>query len=467
MESFYVHLQSDASANHFPSNRRVNYRNHLAVPININSAQYEVALTELSYTYNKPFISKQTILYKIYRLGGVPKVTQYPGAFDVIGQRRHNYTIWKNVLDYAKKNMIHVEEAEETFKISNLPLGNQRMMLIREEMDITAPNDINTTDQLVKLLNDKLNKLDVEVIVQDATRMVTLADELPDDPSDPPTNAEYDTNLDAEVSVYIKEIRIIQKKPWLIADRQIDILGKAHDHFQMSTQDEHFYDKQNKTYNSISVVSKNPLDIKKGDPIASVIFFRGEIHIAAKYYRGEQISNDVMLIAETPNDLKNVDELVTAVNRPLPTIKFVITNNRAKLTAQLPFSAKVEFNERLLAILGLDIDSTVLLPKDEIVTIEGTQNVHFELGSKKIYVYTDIIEEQRLGDQVAPILRITEYTGTQDNLEIKDFNQLHYIRPNKDFIDSIRIYLKTETGEDLPLTFGTSSCTIHVRERRF
>jgi hypothetical protein len=346
--------------------------------------------------------------------------------------------------------MIHVEEAEQTFKISNLPLGSERMMLIREEMELIAPKDIDTTDDLVKFLNEKLNKLGIDVTVQDSQRI--LEDSM--DTDDPPMGT-------------VKEIRIIQKKPWIIADRQIDLYGKAHDHFQMSTQDEHFYDKQKKTYNSISVVSAYPPDIKQGDLIGKATFFRGEMQIGTKYYRGEQINRDVMLIAETPKDLHDADDLVKALSAPLPGIKFEVINNRVKLTAKLSLDARIEFNERALAILGLDIDPSIIVAKNETVTIDGSQNVHFELGSRKVYVYTDIIQEQRVGDQVAPILRITDYSGTQEGLVIKDFNQLHYIRPNKDYIDSIRIYLKTETGEDLPLTFGTTSCTLHFREKRF
>ncbi len=48
MESFYVTLQSDASADYYRTNKRTNFKNHLAIPINVDSRRYEVVLSELS-----------------------------------------------------------------------------------------------------------------------------------------------------------------------------------------------------------------------------------------------------------------------------------------------------------------------------------------------------------------------------------------------------------------------------------
>ena len=100
------------------------------------------------------------------------------------------------------------------------------------------------------------------------------------------------------------------------------------------------------------------------------------------------------------------------------------------------------------------------------MTVEGTQKPIFDVGSRKIYVYADCIQDQRVGDQMAPILRILDYTGVDNSLVIKSFTNPHYIKLSKDYVDNIRIYLRTEIGEDLPLTFGTTSCTLHFREKR-
>ena len=67
---------------------------------------------------------------------------------------------------------------------------------------------------------------------------------------------------------------------------------------------------------------------------------------------------------------------------------------------------------------------------------------------------------------MAPILRILDYTGVDNSLVIKSFTNPHFIKLSKDYVDNIRIYLRTEIGEDLPLTFGTTSCTLHFREKR-
>src|SRR3989442_771782 len=90
MDSFFVHLQSDASWQHYSNNKRTNYRNHLAMPINVEANEYEVALCELSYTYNIPYIKKQTVLYKVRTVNekeGKPsiEVVQYPEISKIKG----------------------------------------------------------------------------------------------------------------------------------------------------------------------------------------------------------------------------------------------------------------------------------------------------------------------------------------------------------------------------------------------
>ena len=142
-----------------------------------------------------------------------------------------------------------------------------------------------------------------------------------------------------------------------------------------------------------------------------------------------------------------------------------VNGDRVTLNITIPTTSKLVFDERVQEILGVSMPDYI--QANQPTTILGKENIVWDIGCRKIYVYTDIIENQRVGDQVAPLLRITDYSGIQDRIEIKDFNHLQYIRLRHDDIESIRIYIKTETGEDLPLTFGTVTCTLHFREKRF
>ena len=160
-----------------------------------------------------------------------------------------------------------------------------------------------------------------------------------------------------------------------------------------------------------------------------------------------------------------MQELSVALNRASEYINVNIIGNVAHIKVKTPDTTKLVFDDRVLAILGILTDAVI--PAGIEVNRQGTDTTVFDIGCRKIYVYTDIIENQRVGDQMAPLLRITDYTGTQDQTEIKDFNHLQYMRLRHDNIESIRIYLKTETGEDLPLSFGTVTCTLHFREKRF
>ena len=65
MESFYVVLPSDSSANYFPQNTIANFRTKLASPIELEPNKWEVGLVEISYP--KGYKKKQ-LLHNIIRL---------------------------------------------------------------------------------------------------------------------------------------------------------------------------------------------------------------------------------------------------------------------------------------------------------------------------------------------------------------------------------------------------------------
>ena len=116
-DSFFVNVQSDASAEYYTSNTRVNFRNHLATPINVDALRYEVALTELSYTYNAPYIRKGTDLLTLYRVPETFKAAEK--VIQTNDSTSNEYVI--DVLDYAKENGYHLDSANAFMNALSLP----------------------------------------------------------------------------------------------------------------------------------------------------------------------------------------------------------------------------------------------------------------------------------------------------------------------------------------------------------
>lgn len=452
MDSFYVHLQSDASWRHYSDNTRTNYRNHLAIPINVESSQYEVALSELSYTYNKPYIKEKTKLYSVHKNEKKKdelEVFNYPGLIEIsdgANQVDTTRTVNNAVLEYAKKHNMHVPAVEILFDNPIFKKDNQDFILIESRMDILATKNIKTTKQLAEDLNTSLKRLNFEVIYKEETKALK---EKP-----------------LELKTY-KHVQIIQKNPPTIAKQNLEFFDPLIKHMQIDVNDEFYYDKDTKFFVFQTIAADEALDIKAKDLLCTVYFYKAEIPLQPKNQRGnELISRSIRISGAAQENIYNLNQLIRALNAVDDGVQFKIENDRCKVAIKLAFNGKIVLNERVQAILGIDIDPFKVYISNAPVTVEGTQKPIFDVGSRKIYVYADCIQDQRVGDQMAPILRILDYTGTDTNLVIKSFTNPHYIKLSKDYVDNIRIYLKSEIGEDLPLIFGTTSCSLHIREKR-
>lgn len=65
MSSFYIHLESNSSFDHFQDNTISAFRNWLSTPIILEPNSFEVALVECSYPSTPIHFSKGTLLYRV------------------------------------------------------------------------------------------------------------------------------------------------------------------------------------------------------------------------------------------------------------------------------------------------------------------------------------------------------------------------------------------------------------------
>jgi len=431
MDSFFVHLHSDASEHHYASNKRGNFRNHLAIPINVDSSRYEVALSELSYTYSYPFIPVRS---KLYSFSATEHPKPKPVFYPVHAKLQGDSTITKSyeedydVYEYARRNNRSIDDARREMKRKRQTVSSKKILLQMASMNIHASRDITTMKDLVLELENRLAPLDIRIMLSQH-----------------------------ELDTYV--LFVNQSKPHLIVG--ISYSNKLHKHFEIDSElSKREYSKTG-VYKTVYAFKKDkPINVMNGEMLLTVDFFVGETPILS------QVSEATRQLATVVKASKNIHKLQDILDHmKTPFLAGELENGSVVLTASHTHDMTVTFTERVAAILGIDEKYNVYAGKTK--TIKAKQSPIFELGCRKIYIYTDIVQDQRVGDQVAPLLRVTDYTGTENQLEIKDFNHLHYINLKKNNIDSIQIYLRTEIGEDLPLTFGTVTCSLHFREKRF
>ena len=85
-----------------------------------------------------------------------------------------------------------------------------------------------------------------------------------------------------------------------------------------------------------------------------------------------------------------------------------------------------------------------------------------------LYIYTDIISYQYVGDTLSPLLRNVIIPSTRSFLtESVIYNSPHYVPVNKTHIDTINIKIKDEQGNNIRFERGKSIVKLHFRPIRY
>jgi hypothetical protein len=126
-------------------------------------------------------------------------------------------------------------------------------------------------------------------------------------------------------------------------------------------------------------------------------------------------------------------------------------------------------------ILGLNSIEIATPRTDPVATIEvpklymlsGTKQSTFsKLDS--IYVYTDIVEFQHVGDELTPLLGIVPVQKRTQESQFFTFNPPLYLPVSKKEFTQVNIKLKTTRGKPLPFPQYTAgvACTLRFRKRK-
>lgn len=122
----------------------------------------------------------------------------------------------------------------------------------------------------------------------------------------------------------------------------------------------------------------------------------------------------------------------------------------------------------LAGILGIDEVRSVFVKKLVLDTkYVGEREVDLEGGRRSIFVYTDIVLPQVVGNTLAPLLRvlpINQHTPLGTHV-YHSFNNLYYFPLSKNFINSVEIRLCDITGDYVPFRSGRVVSTLHFRQK--
>jgi hypothetical protein len=140
-------------------------------------------------------------------------------------------------------------------------------------------------------------------------------------------------------------------------------------------------------------------------------------------------------------------------------IKLALNRNTQKVKVKLQNNAFVEFHPELAAMLGFTTKSPgnggELLSYRVLNTHEANLPIDLNAGMYSLYLYTDIIEDQLVGDAFAPLLRIVhmDKKGSGDVIT-RTYQSPHFVRVKMKHFDTITARIRRDTGEKIKFQRG-------------
>jgi hypothetical protein len=189
-----------------------------------------------------------------------------------------------------------------------------------------------------------------------------------------------------------------------------------------------------------------------------------EIHIPLTCYnviKGENIiwfqikGYNVVKHKITPGYYRTIQQLLDELNKITPFITFEYSN-----TVYITANDNIEtlyLSDMLALQLGFE-------PKSNLLKWEHAQKQpYIDIGyPHQVFVYTDIIQPQFVGDIKAPLLRIVAMSDTNHGkVQSTAFQNIHYLPLAKLSFDTIEVLLKDHAGANLPFASGTLTVTLH------
>ena len=173
--------------------------------------------------------------------------------------------------------------------------------------------------------------------------------------------------------------------------------------------------------------------------------------------------NETGLIQDT--HFNTIPDLVKALNGCMTKegqtkIKFSYNRNTRKITIDVKKDAMVWFSGDIATALGFEQDT--LIKKKTVSPYVADINV----GFSSMYLYTNIVDVQFVGDVKVPLLRIVNTKGKYGENVNVTFRNLQYVPVKVKSFETIEIDIKDDKNENVSFEFGKSIVTLHFRQSR-
>ena len=178
------------------------------------------------------------------------------------------------------------------------------------------------------------------------------------------------------------------------------------------------------------------------------------------FYSGDGSGLNADTIRVPPGYYNDLDELFLTMHELLNSlgksnIKLVLDKNTQKVSVKLKNDAFIQFHPELAAMLGFVEKRNDLLSFRLLRTHEANLPIDLNAGMYSLYLYTDIIEDQIIGDAFAPLLRIVhmDKKGSGD-VVTRTYQSPHFVKVRMKHFDTITVRIRRDTGEKIRFQRG-------------
>lgn len=123
----------------------------------------------------------------------------------------------------------------------------------------------------------------------------------------------------------------------------------------------------------------------------------------------------------------------------------------------------ISFSQNLLNILGFAKSKTEEDYFSQGVFVDGPTDINE--GFSALYVYTDAVEDQFVGDYMVPLLKVVAFDndGKKQNVSVS-FNRIQYLTVLDRQTDSIEVNIRRDNGDPVAFQDGKVVITLHFRK---
>lgn len=125
----------------------------------------------------------------------------------------------------------------------------------------------------------------------------------------------------------------------------------------------------------------------------------------------------------------------------------------------------ISFSQNLINILGFAKSKSEGDFFSQGVFVDGPADINE--GFSALYVYTDVVENQFVGDYMVPLLKVVAFDNESKKRNVSvSFNRVQYLAVLDRRTDSIEVNIRRDNGESVPFQDGEVVITLHFRKIR-